>query len=219
MSERWAAERQVFARCFAGLEEAGYQLERTELESYWELHENVMREHFPAEVFVDTSQLRSPQAKRKQAERVARRADDPLCDFTIVRKGGEVVAQFCGEQRGPETYRMWHSNVHSGHRRQGLYGMIVGSTLEYTRQLGFDRVVSEHAPGNNPVLIAKLKAGFRITGLDVEPSVGVSVHLTYFHDPDQLAAYQWRCGLATVTPKLVASGRGAMPLLREQLGK
>ncbi|MBT8492956.1 MAG: hypothetical protein KJO07_07830 [Deltaproteobacteria bacterium] len=219
MPDRWSAENQTFERCFEPLRDAGYQLERVDHDAYWKLHAEEMREHFPEEVFVDTGKLRTADVVRKQAERARRRDDHPLRNFIVVRKDGSPAAQFCGEEKSSDVYRMWHSNVHGDHRRQGLYRTIVAATLQYTGELGYGSVVSEHAPGNNPVLIAKLKAGFRITGLDVTPMVGVSVHLTYFHDPEQLAAYQWRCGLATVTPAIVAAGSGAMPLLQEQLGK
>ncbi len=66
------------------------------------------------------------------------------------------------------------------------------------------------------MLIAKLKAGFRIVGFDVHPMVGVSVNLMYFHSPDHYDAYLFRTGLATVNPRILGAGMGAMDELIEQ---
>jgi hypothetical protein len=114
---------------------------------------------------------------------------------------------------------MWHTNIHPDFRRQGVYRMIVQSTILYTAALGFDTITSEHAPCNNPILIAKLSAGFRIYALDMDPMAGPSVVLRYFHNPEHLAAYELRCGQASLSPRLAESGIGAWSLLRDQMLK
>lgn len=206
---KWQWAHDVFDATFAGLRGAGYRLERTNRERYWEVHEAEMRQHFPPEVFFDTTRLRTD-AQIAGQERLAETMDDGrLTDFTLVYSGDALAAQFCGEQKTERRYRMWHSHVHPSFRRRGLYGQIVRSTVRYTGELGFDTVGSEHAPGNTAILIAKLKVGFRISGFDVTPEVGTSVHLTYFHNPDLLAAYEFRCGLATLNDRVVAASRGA----------
>ena len=104
----------------------------------------------------------------------------------------------------------WHAAVHPGYRRRGIYRAVIERVLETTRELGFTSVVSSHAPGNNPAIIAKLSLGFRIDRLDLDALHGPSLWLRYFHDPDELAAYEFRCGLATLTPELLrgATARG-----------
>ena len=91
--------------------------------------------------------------------------------------------------------------------------------FRYTAALGFDTISSEHAPCNNPILIAKLRAGFRLYALDMDPMAGPSVVLRYFHNPEHLAAYELRCGQASLTPRLAESGIGAWSLLRDQMLK
>jgi hypothetical protein len=66
-------------------------------------------------------------------------------------------------------------------------------------------------------LIAKLRAGFRIFGLDIDGMAGISVVLRYFHNPEHLAAYELRCGHATLTPGLRENGAGAFQVLKNQL--
>ncbi|WP_437806980.1 GNAT family N-acetyltransferase [Sorangium sp. So ce1078] len=195
-----------------------YPLERLDdAEAYWALHDAELRRHFPPEVFFNLAALSGEDGKRARARLTASEGGHRLADFWVARDGERVVAMFAGHQKDAETYRMWHSIVHPDHRKRGLYGEIVRRVLAYTRELGFDYVVSEHAPSNNAVLIAKLKAGFRIVALELDAAVGPGLNLRYFHNEAHLRAYEFRCGLARLDERLVGAGFGAMPLLLEQL--
>jgi hypothetical protein len=214
----WQFARDRFDENFQPLRDAGFELERLEArEAYSKLHETELREHFQPEVFFDLPALRSEREREAQTRLAATRDDNPLRDFTIVRKGGRVAGMFSGEQKTESMYRMWHTNIHPDFRRQGLYRMIVQGTIRYTAALGFDTITSEHAPCNNPILIAKLSAGFRVYAFDMDPMAGPSVVLRYFHNPEHLAAYELRCGHASLTPGLARNGMGAWPLLRDQM--
>jgi L-amino acid N-acyltransferase YncA len=208
--QRWGAARAAFAECFAPLGAAGFTLERLpDAAAYWRRHEETLARDFPREVFFDLRAARGPAAAAAAAALDAERDDHPLTDFHVVRDGDQVAAMFAGEQRSRGVYRMWHTNVAVAYRRRGLYRQILSSTIAYTRGLGFAQITSEHAPSNNPVIIAKLAAGFRIYGFEIDPSGGPSLILRYFHQAADLAAYELRCGLATLTPELRAAGAGA----------
>ena len=215
---RWQFARELFDEHFRPLREAGYELERAAShQHYREVHDRELGSHFPAEVFFDLGALRT-EAEREGQKRLAEaRGGEPLSDFTIVRQGGAVVAVFSGAQQTDALYRMWHSNVHRDHRRKGIYRMIVDGTIRYTQALGFDSITSEHAPCNNAILVAKLRAGFYIYSLETDPCVGPSVVLRYFHNPEHRAAFELRCGMATLTPGLRAQGTGAWERFREQV--
>lgn len=216
--DRWSHARASFEEHFAPLREAGYQLERLpDATSYWSLQDRELVGHFPPEVFFDLSALRTADEQRRQAQLAAIRGGEPLRDFTAVRRDGVLVAMFSGEQKSDGTYRMWHTNVHGAFRRRGIYGHILRGTIAYTRALGFDTITSEHAPSNNAVLVAKLRAGFRLYAMEIDPMAGLSVIVRYFHNPEHLAAYELRCGMATLTPRLRASGFGAFSTLEAQV--
>jgi hypothetical protein len=216
--ERWQFARDLFDRHFAPLREAGFELARLpNSDAYLQLHEAELRVHFPEEVFFNLRALRSESEREGQARLVEVRADDPLRDLTVVRKNGALAAMFSGEQKTEGMYRMWHTNVHPSFRRQGLYRMILQGTIGYTAALGFDTITSEHAPNNNPILIAKLRAGFRLYGFELDGGLGPSVVLRYFHNPEYLAAYELRCGQARLTPGLRENGTGAWPRFRDQM--
>lgn len=216
-TDPWAWTRPVWERSFEPIARAGFRLELVDSQRYWAVHESELRSHFPAEAFIDTRGLRTEEAVAGQARMKEASASEPLRTFCLIRDGESLAGSFCGERKSDSVYRMWHTNIHTDYRRRGLYKMILGGTIAYSGELGFDEIVSEHAPGNNPVLLAKLGVGFRITSFGVDPMVGLSVNLTYFHNPDHLAAYEFRCGLATLNPRILAHGSGAMPQLIAQM--
>lgn len=218
MDERWKWAEEIWWRSFEPLEGLGLSLERVDHDAYWRINDEELARHFPPEVFIRTSGLRSDAEVAGQARLEESREAHPLADFCVAREGERIAATFCGQQHVRGSYRMWHSHVHPDFRRRGIYRAVLAATIAYTRELGFDTIVSDHAPSNNPILLAKLGAGFRITGLEVEPRVGLSINLTYFHNQDQLAVYEFRCGLATLNERIVSRGFGGMPLLRRQLG-
>lgn len=194
-----------------------YPIEALDQKAYWDLHEAELRRHFPPEYYFNPVGLLD-EAERRGRERLrACQGADPLYDFWVARDGQAVVAMFCGHQVDADTYRMWHSHVHPDYRRRGAYGDIVQRMLGYTREIGFSAVVSDHAPSNNAILIAKLKAGFRIIGMDINGMIGPSVLLKYFHNQAHLRAYEFRCGLATLDRHLLDNAGGGMSLLIEQI--
>ena len=94
------------------------------------------------------------------------------------------------------------SAIHPDHRRNGLYSELVWAVLKITRTEGFQRVESHHRATNNPVLIAKLKLGFVLTGLEVSDAMGLLAKLTYFHNPERRKLLDARVGLTRPTADL-----------------
>jgi hypothetical protein len=217
--DRWSHAHALFDRHFQPLCDAGFTLDRmTDPAAYWTLQERDLPDDFPDEVFYDLKALRTPEEIAGQARMAELRGDAGLRDFHAVRDAaGAVVAMFSGEHRVDGVYRMWHTAVRTAERRRGIYQHILDGTIAYTRALGFDAISSEHAPCNNPILIAKLRAGFHIYGMELDPMAGPSVILRYFHNPEHLAAYELRCGLATLTPGLRQRAFGAFGKLRDQM--
>jgi len=214
----WQFARDEYEKCFQPLRSAGYELERLPgRDAYWAINDAELAAHFPKEVFFSRARLRSERERTDQTRLAEARGGEALFDFSVVRQAGRLAALFCGEQRSEGIYRMWHTHVHPEYCRRGLYKLIVRGTIAYTAALGFDTITSEHAPCNNPIILAKLRAGFRIYGLELDPFVGPALILRYFHNPEHLAAYELRCGMATLTPGLAESGSGAWTLFREQV--
>jgi GNAT superfamily N-acetyltransferase len=93
--------------------------------------------------------------------------------------GEELVAWSFGWLERGRTFYMANSGVTEPHRRQGLYSKLVGSVCERARSMGAVVVRSQHSVLNNPVIVAKLKLGFQITGLSQSAQMGSLVELSY----------------------------------------
>lgn len=83
------------------------------------------------------------------------------------------------------TFFMSYSGVLPEYQRQGIYTAFLKHLLTYLHELGYERVTSNHMANNRPVLIAKLKAGFYITGLTLDERYGAQATLTYFFYEDR----------------------------------
>jgi GNAT superfamily N-acetyltransferase len=214
MSGGWAWASAVLARAVAPLP-GGYRIETVADDpAFWAAWEAAFgRSGFPPELYF---------ARGSDGERRGRRLEQslggtPLVDRWLVLEGERVVAVYRGEQVDAFTYATSHASVHPDHRRRGIYRSLIERVLSFTRELGFASVVSNHAPGNNPAIIAKLSQGFRIDRLELDALHGPCLWLRYYHDPDELAAYEFRNGLATLTPELLTRRYGPWDELERQL--
>lgn len=95
----------------------------------------------------------------------------------LLDEDGIVIAMMRGWQKSFDSYYMQFTAVHTEFRKQGIYSELIDRVLSYTKDLGFSRVLSCHAPFNNTVLIAKLKKDFKIIGMDIDAALGINVWL------------------------------------------
>jgi GNAT superfamily N-acetyltransferase len=107
----------------------------------------------------------------------------------------EAIDWSMGSMIDPSTFFMSYSGVSPHFQRQGIYSAFLKRFLEYLHELGYERVTSNHMVNNRPVLIAKLKAGFFITGLVLDERWGAQVSLTYFFYEDRRAGFANAYGL------------------------
>ena len=181
----------------------GVRAVRCDAETYWRRHEQELREHFPPEAYF----------------RLDPDGDAPAEHCFLLLAGERLAGVTSGmpSRATTTTYLTNHTTIHPDFRRLGIYAELQRRVIAYSREAGFRRVDSSHAPSNNAVLVAKLRAGFRIVTLDLDPAHGPTLVLRYFHEPVELAAYEYRCGHASVTPELAGTGYGAWDELRRQL--
>lgn len=89
----------------------------------------------------------------------------------------------------PGTFFMAYSGVSSEYRRRGIYGAFLEVFLRYLSTLSYERVTSNHMVNNRAVLIAKLKAGFVVSGTVLDERYGAQVALTYFCHADRAEGF------------------------------
>lgn len=69
------------------------------------------------------------------------------------------------------------------HRRRGLYTALIPIILAHIKNEGFQVVFSRHNLTNNAVIIPKLRAGFVISGFEVDDRFGTLVQLSHYFNP------------------------------------
>jgi GNAT superfamily N-acetyltransferase len=106
----------------------------------------------------------------------------------------KMIAWSDGQQMSDNRYYMRNSAVLPQHRNQGIYSKLTDIVLEQTKQEGFLEIYSSHLATNNAILIAKMKKGFFITGMDLHPRFGTRINLTYSHSEELKMMYDFRAG-------------------------
>lgn len=109
--------------------------------------------------------------------------------FLFQTEAGDFVGFSYGDQRDAQTYFMTSSGILPSQQRRGLYTTFLLALLRYLEAIGYERVLSNHHPNNRAVLIAKLKAGFNVTAVNLDERWGAQVELTYLFHDDRRTGY------------------------------
>jgi len=107
---------------------------------------------------------------------------------------GEFAGWHFGQQVAEDTFFMRNSAVLPAFRRKHIYERLLHATLEVVTRDGFQRVTSDHHPSNSAVLIAKLKAGFWISGVNVDDRFGTLVNLVWYSHQIRRESFEYRIG-------------------------
>lgn len=108
--------------------------------------------------------------------------------------GCEIAGFTFTQQESADVVHMHISAILPLHRRKGLYSALLQETLVRSANEGFEIVTSNHNPANAPVIIAKMKAGFVISGYQVMDIVGPLVQLSRYLEPGRHSAMTFRLG-------------------------
>lgn len=98
-------------------------------------------------------------------------------------------------QTNSENLHMNISAVASEHQRRGVYSELLRAVLAFAKDNGFQSVESQHRTTNNPIIIAKLKAGFLISGIVLSDIMGSLLRLVYVFNDDRRKLMHARSGL------------------------
>ena len=108
----------------------------------------------------------------------------------------EFIGWSFGRQEDSEKYYMVNTGILPQHQGKGIYSALLPWILDALQRGGFQIVYSRHIATNNQILVAKLKAGFVITAIEVSDVFGVLVHLSYFFNPLRRKVLDVRVGQA-----------------------
>lgn len=106
-------------------------------------------------------------------------------EYFVFYDGEDVAGWSYGEMHDPETYFMSNSAILPDYRRRGIYSCYLSHFIGYLKALGYERITSNHQPNNRAVLMAKLKAGFVLSGMILDERWSAQVQMTYHMYPDR----------------------------------
>ncbi|MEK8034555.1 GNAT family N-acetyltransferase [Ideonella sp. DXS29W] len=106
--------------------------------------------------------------------------------------GDEWVGWSTGWMDRGQVFYMAHSGVLPEHRRRGIYSALLTAVCQYAQDQAAVAVRSQHSVLNNPVLVAKLRAGFHVTGLSHAAHMGTLVELTRHLSEGRQALFRTR---------------------------
>ena len=113
----------------------------------------------------------------------------------VAKDGDKIIGWSFGQQKSYDDFYMINSAVFPEYRRQGIYTKLMELAMEHITDLGFQRIYSRHKMSNNAVIIPKLKAGFVITGFEVNDVFGNLVELSYYTNPRRRELLEVRTGM------------------------
>lgn len=157
----------------------GYTLVELSNESFAALYSEREERYFTSSTRVDIDADMSDELRERVAER--RRAYPRAERFQWgIINADEIVGWTFAQQSDQDTLLMRNTAIDPAHRGKGLYTALLPIVIEYARSEGYQLIQSTHLAANNEVIVPKLKAGFIITGLNVNEKFGLTVTLTYF---------------------------------------
>ena len=130
-----------------------------------------------------------------QAAQYAQGPLDALYHLNIlVYHKNEVAGWVWGRQIDKDNFYLVNAAVFPAHRRKGLYTRLLAHLIAKVSGMGFLVITSRHVLTNNAVLIPMLKAGFVITGMELNPAFGMIANTTYFCSPLARKVADFRAG-------------------------
>jgi GNAT superfamily N-acetyltransferase len=93
--------------------------------------------------------------------------------------GDELVGWSNGWMERGRVFYMANSGVAAAHRRKGIYSALLAAVRDHALSEGALVLRSQHSVLNNPVIIAKLRFGFHISGLSQSAQMGTLVELSH----------------------------------------
>ena len=105
-------------------------------------------------------------------------------------KNDQPVGWFYGYMEDEETFFVDTIGLIPEYRRAGIYTAFLKALMRYLKAKGYERVTTSHLPNNRAALIADLKIGFNIIGMELNESHGTMVKMGYSLYDDRRRAFE-----------------------------
>lgn len=172
-----------------------YTCRPLEREAFRAIFEQHRPQVFAHNLTFDLDAALSP-AEHEHIQRLRQRLGEPYTLRLGLFHGEAVVGWHVGMQATAYRFSMINTGILPAHQGRGLYTALLPHILALVQAEGFQQVYSRHIATNNQVLVPKLKAGFVITGFEIDDLHGLLVHLSYFFNPIRRRVLDFRAGQA-----------------------
>lgn len=159
-----------------------------------ELHENI--KNIWAEVFPD-HQIFRPEKEHTEREvarkKISKEFNEKVFSLNILffeKSKSKPIGWIMGEQHDFETFYFRNSGFIPDFRRKGIYNSAHAAIVDSLKEMGFERVVSDHLPNNRPMLILKLNNGYIINNMTLDERFGSMVRLVKFLHEDRQKLFE-----------------------------
>lgn len=149
------------------------------------------------QVFADIQQVSDALAAVLSAEAAAAiKPESPQQHAPLFRLGAydgeELVGWSIGHMERGDIFYVAHSGVVAAYRRRGIYAALMNAMHEHALSQGAIAMRSQHSVVNNAVIIAKLRAGYHVSGLSQSARMGALLELTLNFSAERQAMYRQR---------------------------
>ena len=133
----------------------------------------------------------APEARRERLERLQKLHARSQPEWVVFYNGkDEPIGWFYGYMEDEETFFIDTIGLVPAFRGRGIYSAFLRQLIAYLRALGYERLTTSHGPNNRAALIADLKVGFDIVGLELHESHGPLVKTAYHLHEDRRQAFE-----------------------------
>ena len=102
----------------------------------------------------------------------------------------EPIGWFLGYMEDEETFFIDTIGLVPAFRGRGIYSAFLRQFIVYLRAMGYERLTTSHAVNNRAALIADLKIGFNIVGIELHEGCGPLVKTAYLLHEDRRQAFE-----------------------------
>ena len=148
---------------------------------------------FADDIYMDVYEWLTTEEKQKQQD-LAGLVKDKYRLSILIYNGEEAIGWHFGWQVDEENYYMCNTGILQAYQGKGIYSALLPKLIQIFKDKGFQKITSTHHAPNNAILVPKLKAGFVITGFDINEQFGLRVVLSYIFNEKRLNAYKFRIG-------------------------
>ena len=169
------------------------KIKRMSAEEFWPLLKKNSPKVFKTQIF-SAADYMSVDQRSGFSDRKKFLKDQINLFYGLFDEKDHFVGWSNGFQLKPNEFYMMSSAVLPKYRRKGWYTKLAKTMIQEVERLGFLVVHSNHLATNNPVIIAKLKMGFVVSGIEISEQMGTLLKLSYFMNPLTHEVMKYRTG-------------------------